>query len=297
MKRSWRWVSVCSLLWVCACYDVPKNVVCRAPAPSNYKASGHVSGSDWVELLLSDETDEKDCTGEWVALPRLPDRCPLPKKRARHSLAPSPAENVVVREHGDAFALVWLPTQRFDNGDGGGPVALVHLSERDFSVVAIGTLRLPPDNVDLEMVDLQGEELLFAQGTNCGEAQHGRACESILQPLILDSGRLRPLEMRDTGNRCLGEARVDLKRVDGAKLGNGWVRQFVLNASYELSAVGLVVKEQLVVTDLPVGGDEGQGRLFRRSQGERKLDFTGAYFTSSEPSLWAKTRPTQGELD
>ena len=297
MRRSWGWASACLLLWICGCSDVPKNAVCRAHAPTSYSASGHVSGSDWIQVLLSDQTEEKDCSGEWLELPRLPDRCPLPKMSPRTKPAPSAAENVVVREHGDGFVLVWAPTQKFDNGDGGGVVGLVHLSKKDFSVVAIGMLRLPLGGVGLKMAKVQGEELLLAHGSNCSEGQAARACEHVLEVLVLDRGRFRPVEMRDRENRCLGGTQLDLRRVEMIKLDRGWVRQFALNASYEVSDGGLEVQEQLVVTDFPKGGDEGQGRLFRRSQGRRKLEFTGAYFISSEPSLWSKTRPTRGELD
>ena len=294
----WSWVLVpLTLVYGLGCNDTPKNAVCRAKTPPSYHQSGHVSPRDWIAVLHSDETDEKDCTGRWVELDQLPERCPSPAESARWKPNRSATNDVVVRQHGDGFVLVWTPTQRFDNGDLGGPVALVHLGESDFSVMAIGVLRLPPGQVKLEIVDMQGETLLLAEGTNCLSVESVDPCARIMTAMILDQGRWRSIELRDQGQRCIGAASVSLERVDLKKLQSGWTRRFVLTSPYELLPNGVLLREQLVVTDVPSSGDMAQGEVFRRAQGRRMLEFMGAYFVENAGSVWARMRPSDADLD
>lgn len=297
MQRSPRVWFATFLALVFGCAEGPQNVVCRDPLPKGYQESGHMSPRDWVDVLLSEATQEQDCTGAWIELPELPDRCPTPAESAKRTRNAAVASDLVVRQHGDGFFLVWAPTQRFENGDGGGPVGLVHLGKSDLSVIAIGMLRLPSSKVRLEMIDLEGATLLVAEGTDCFDTTAFEPCERVLRVLVLDQGRWMPLELRDARQACLGEAKVDLERIDVVGLDDGWRRKLELTATHDLTPEGFLMREQLVITDFPPGKDESQGRIFRRSQGRRTLHFTGAFFIQSEPSLWDKTRPSVGELD
>lgn len=271
-------------------------IVCAEPTPPSY-ASGYVSRADWIDLLLEEPNREKDCSGKWIAPADLPSRCPPSERTERfHSLA-QPEEHVYVKSINDGFALVWTPTQEFEDGEAGGPVGLVHVSPKTFSVVALGNLRLPKDEVRLEMQVIRGEEVVFATGTRCAKGADPPRCDTELRLLLSHEGRLVPLELRDSENRCVGATELGLKRVHNVRLSNGWTRSFQLTTSYEIDGADLNAREQLIANDRPPGGDESQQRLFRRSEAKRNLGFTGAYFIYDEPSLWTSMRVTRGELD
>jgi hypothetical protein len=247
-------------------------------------------------LLIDEEQRGQDCTGQSFEPAELPLRC---AKAARPGMArdlPIRADELNIAPLPDGFGLLWLPVEEYSNGDRTLLVALVHTSKRALSVLGIGTVRLPPEQTQMELQAVRGEDLLFAQGAECGPGIDSGKCDRKLKLLLLHDGRFVPLEMRDAENRCHGEAAINLARSQQVRLKSGWIRRFELVSTYEITDDGLLVNEQLAANDLPPDGNTDNPRLFRKSDARRLLEFTGAYFIYTQESLWTGMREVRGDL-
>jgi hypothetical protein len=209
---------------------------------------------------------------------------------------PLRAESLQVEPLPDGYGLLTLPVEEYTNGDRTLLVALVHTYKRALSVLGIGTVRLPPEQMQAALETVRGEDLLFAQGSECGLGIDSGKCNQTLKFLLLYEGRFVPLELRDPESRCQGEASINLVRSQQVRLNSGWIRRFELVSTYEIDDEGLLVNEQLTAFDLPPDGNEDNPRLFRNSDARRRLDFTGAYFTYDRESLWSGMREVRGDL-
>lgn len=274
-----------------------REVVCVATPPDGYVTLRRVLAAEWVDVLVDAPGYDKDCSGQWVAPADLPARCPPPEGEQRAKPLSRRENYVVARSQNESFALVWTPVQRYGDGEVGGPVGLVHMSPERFSVVALGNLRLPPNRVALRVEVVAGEEVLFAEGSHCEEAGHSGQCDTELRLMLIQGPNIVPLELRDSGNRCVGPTELGLRRVHSQKLPNGWVRDFVLVTDVDVGVDEVIARESLVATDYPPDRNESRAQVYRRSEAKRTLDFNGAYFESDRPTLWTHMRATKGELD
>lgn len=273
-----------------------RNVVCSQSPSGAYVSSDQVPSSEWVDLIFDPEQDGRDCTGRSFEPAELPLRCATatrPGVARRRSIR---ADELSIEPLSSGFGLVWLPVEEYSNGDRTILVALVHASKRALSVLGIGTVRLPPEQILARIKTVRGEDILFAQGAECGRDVDSAKCDRRLEMLLLHDGRFVPLEMRDADNVCHGGAGIDLARSQRVRLKSGWIRRFELVSTYEITDNGLMVDEQLVANDLPPDGNADNPRLFRKSDSRRALDFTGAYFVYTEESLWTGMREVGGNL-
>jgi len=273
-----------------------RQVICSQSPLRSYTSVDQVSSGEWVDLLFDQEQRGKDCTGQSFEPTELPLRC---AKAARPGIARDlriRAGELGIEPLADGFGLLRMPVEEFSNGDRTLLVALVHTSKRANSVLGIGTVRLPPEQMQVELQTVRGEELLFAQGAECGSGVDSGKCDRQLKLLLLHDGRFVPLELRDGDNACHGEAAIDLARSQQVRLKSGWIRRFELVSTYEITEDGLLVNEQLAANDLPPDGNDANPRLFRKSDSRRLLEFTGAYFIYTQDSLWAGMREVRGDL-
>ena len=289
----------CGLLAIAGCSTNTlgsRQVICSQSPSRTYTSVDQVPSGEWIDLLFDEEQRGKDCTGKSFEPAELPLRC---AKAARPGIArdlPIRADELSIEPLSDGFGLVSLPVEEFSNGDRTLLVALIHTSKRALSVLGIGTVRLPPEQMRVELQAVRGEELLFAQGAECGPGVGSGKCDRKLKLLLLHDGRFVPLEMRDADNRCQGEAAIHLARSQQVRLKSGWIRRFELVSTYEITDDGLLVNEQLAANDLPPDGNDANPRLFRKSDAKRVLEFTGAYFIYTRESLWTGMREVRGDL-
>jgi len=164
------------------------------------------------------------------------------------------------------------------------------------SVVGLGVVRLPPDDVELELVSIRGDDVLFAQGAGCSGEDESSKCSKVVKMLLLHQGRFVPLELRSTGNRCTGAAEIELQKSQDLRLKTGGVRRFELTSTYKVRDDEVLVSEQLVAIDMTSAADADGARVFRTSDANRTLEFTGAYFVYDREPLWEGMRQIRGDL-
>ena len=252
-----------------------------------------VSNDEWVELVLSDLDKHYDCTGQPLRFAATPSTCEKSGGMGVPRFVPLRNDDVVARDQSTNFGFVWIPMQRFNNGDFGGPVTFVQTS-RSLTVIGIGMLALPKDHVSLKMHTIRGKELLFAEGARCeGDS---KKCDRVIRLLRLDRGHFVPIRTRDNVNDCQMDSDLDLYKAKDIRLRDGRVRRFELTTTYEIVPEGLEVHEQMVVTDRRFGASIARARQFRTSDATRLLEFNGTSFTSREDSLWTRTMATHGDV-
>lgn len=271
-------------------------VICASANYGGHLSATQIPKDDWLSLLVDDQGYRRDCTGRDFLPVELPLRCAVSAQPGQPRDLPLRSAQVDVYQAFGDFALLWLPVERYADEHQGGLVGLVHVSEETLSLVGLGMVRLPAEQVSLELRKVRGDDVLFARGTSCpGQSARG-SCEQVLELLLLHEGRFVPLELRDEQNQCVGSMRVPLELSQDMRLDSETVRRFGLTATYELHEDGLIINEQLLTTDRPVASDEENARLFRKSDGTRELRYTGAYFVTDRESLWAGMREARGTL-
>ena len=270
--------------------------ICTQPPWASDATAEQVPIGEWLRVVVDDEERRADCTGKPLELAELPLRCATAARPGVPRNVQLRTDNAKIRSLPGGFGLFWVPFEKFTNGDQSFLVALVHTSKRALSVVGVGTVRLPPEQTEMELQAMKGEDLLFASGVGCVPGEGAKRCERTLKLQLLHQGRFMPLELRAQDNSCHGETYVALTKSQEVRLETGWIRRFELISTYELTNDGLTVNEQLAATDRPPGGDETNSRLFRSSDATRDLEFTGAYFVYQRESLWDGMREIRGDV-
>jgi hypothetical protein len=273
-----------------------REVICSQSPSRTYASVDQVPSAEWIDLLFHAEQGDKDCTGQSFEPTALPLRCAKAARPGVPRDLPIRADELSIEPLADGFGLLWLPVEEFSNGDRTLLVALVHTAKRALSVLGIGTVRLPPEQTRVELQRVRDDELLFAQGAECGPGVDSGKCDRTLKLLLLHDGRFVPLELRDANNKCHGDAAISLARSQQVRMKSGWIRRFELVSTYEIIDDGLLVNEQLAANDLPPNGNAENARLFRKSDAKRILEFTGAYFIYTRESLWTGMREVRGDL-
>jgi hypothetical protein len=246
---------------------------------------------DWFHLLV-DRTVEgtnADCTGApltWVdpegCLESVEGAAPVPPRPFRE-------EDVVLTRVDETTRLVWVVTDRFSNGDGQGPVALVSEQPETMDVVALGTLRARAGRARLKLLDLGGTEVLSAEGEACEREDDPASCRRSTTLLVHRGPRFMPLRIHARNGMCLGPAVIHMKRQKSVPLDSGWTRRLELNSALEAQKARLVVTEQVVVSDFDPSRPGVPPRPVRRADAEILLWFgKDGRFLASDASLWSR---------
>jgi len=241
--------------------------------------------ADWYRLLVDRALDGSaaDCTGakiEW----RAPEGCQEPADPS----SPLPGgtfgdADLVISQLPNDEQLVWTITQRFDDGDGLGPVGWVRKSKDGPQVIATGSLRARTKRARLSLASLGPARLLVADGERCPSADPS-SCERALSLLVLRDRRFKQTMLSGENGACLGPAEIHLTRRQVTSLATGWKRRFELNSTVSYDKERWTVQENVVVSDRDPSGSTPH--VDRRADAERTLRVQGDRLIASDTSLW-----------
>lgn len=253
--------------------------------------------SQWYSLLVqgrdpaTGQGTARDCTGapvEWHEPPR--ERCtePAPESEPLEPRAFTDDDVVVGRAPGN-FRLVWVITQRFSDGEGVGPIALVEFVQRGVAVRAIGTLRARTGRARLRIETVGGERIVVAEGEHCSNPEDPATCRRAARLLAVRGNRLSGEHlMLDGTDACVGPAYFHLARDQWVDLPSGWRRHFELNTTLTFNTGVVGVHESMVVRDQDPRVPAVPPRLFRRVDADRRVLVSHAGLYTDQPSLWVR---------
>jgi hypothetical protein len=246
---------------------------------------------DWFNLLVDRASDgsNADCTGTALTWEE-PQGC-LEPVDAGTPAPPRPfrEEDVIISRVDPTTRLVWIVTDRFTNGDGQGPVALVSEEPQTMEVVTLGTLRAKARRPRLKLVTVGKTEVLTAEGEACEREDDPATCRRSMSLLLRQGQRFVPLRMHARNGMCLGAATIHLKRQKQVPLPSGWTRRLDLNSTVQAQPARIVVTEQVVVSDFDPTRPGVPPRPVRRADAEILLWFAkDGRLLASDASLWSR---------
>ncbi|MEM9690962.1 MAG: hypothetical protein AAGA56_00315, partial [Myxococcota bacterium] len=164
----------------------------------------------------------------------------------------------------------------FEDGDQGGPIALVRAVDDRAEVFGVGVYRGPED-AKLTPVRLGNETMLVAESRRCPDEA---SCRKVADLFLLRRGRL------------LNVAQVDLERVlrVPSVTQQGLYAEYKMTTDIEYSAEGVQLLEQIRVKIIPYEGerDRDSDRLLRTVAFRRLLRVDRDTLFSSNESLWER---------
>lgn len=263
---------------------IPISVCTTQLAPVKRKASAKavvrsLDPERWMEVMVPRYEEAKglnptdvDCTGHHLFVNEAL-RYGTSKRGWPRVLDPDELE---IRSGPEGLRVLWLRALNFENGDVGGPIALVRAADDRAEVYGIGSFRGPPDS-KMTPVRMGNEALVLAEAKRCPDATN---CRTIGHFFLVRRGRL------------LDVASVDIERVQRVPS----VTQRGLYAEYELRTDvtyepdGIVLLEQVRVRIVPYeeAGDRDSDRLLRNVEFSRKLRVERDSLFSSNESLWER---------
>ncbi len=278
-----------SLALLGACASAP-------PAPEGVCHATRAAGADvppeaWLSLLLHNYDPKTqhvigaplDCTGTPIAWQEADEQCAV---RSETLLPPGPltAGSVVAVPLEETTRLVWVPVQRFPDGDALGVLARVQVRADSLVVLAVGSARAGLDRTLLKLERLNDVDLAILEGDRCD----GPVCQRFAR-LIPQRGRRFIAEpLRTPTGVCAGPASFAIKRQREQSLPSGLHRVFELESTLAFSPTQLLVHEQLFVKDRDPHQPPSQARLYRSAQDDRVVTATSDRLVVDKPSLWAR---------
>lgn len=243
----------------------------------------------WYRLLVDRGLDGApcDCTGKpivWQAPTsscREADPPSAPLAPARFS-----ASDLIFSAVGDDAKLVWVVTQRFENGDALGPVALVRERSRGPEVLVTGTLRAGLERTRLSLVTLGEQSFLAADGESC-TGRGPNACRRSTVLLAEQGGRFVATPFVDENGACMGPAALDQARSEVVPLSSSTKRRFDLSSTLAFDGDHIIVQETVTVSDFDPS-KSAPPRLERRADAQRIVRATGGRLVVHDPSLWSR---------
>lgn len=269
--------------------------LCFAPRHPNL-ASQPVRAHDWLSLLARLELGRggvfatRDCLGRWISYSSKPNACEGPRaSEPPPRRQPVAEETVQVRDLGDGSYLVWVVTHLFEDGDGYGPIALVHRESDGLSVDAIGALRSHRDRVKLERWNIQKDTVVAASGELCERTQSGqRICDRTTKLLLQHGQQLLSAPVVDPQGRCLQAGTFELARTHERPLSSGLTRTFEMNSEIKHDSRYVVVEERLLVRDADASSRSTPARIVQRVETRRLLQPYGGRLVTRQDSLWRR---------
>ncbi len=276
---------------------LPVRAICEMPVAR--VAAGAVPSlraDQWARLLMRNFTpgiapgNVSDCTGRAVAWREPQVRCREPA--APTSVIPQRAigeDDVKITRlsSNPGLRLVWVITDRFDNGEAVGPVALAEFLDQRVIVRAIGTLRTFPKRVRLRLETIGNRRVLVGEGEICENDDDLTTCRRQARLMLLSGDRFVGEPLRTQTGRCLGPARFEFAKSWTRTLDEtGWERTFELQTALQYRSNGIQVQEQVVVSDRDPRRPGVPPRIFRRAGQDRAIYIEGDTMVASDPSLW-----------
>ncbi|MFL5348859.1 MAG: hypothetical protein ACJ8AT_29020 [Hyalangium sp.] len=286
---------LCALLTACASQPLPR--MCVAPAAMSERVVP--TPDDWFALLLHGFDRQQgvapspsvDCSGVPVVWqePQV-EECREPGPEAKPLPPPSRLtdEDLVLETVRADLRLVWVVTRRFSNGEGLGPVGLVERTPQGFVVRALGSLRAYPRQSRLRLEQAGDVTVLVAEGEVCTD-EAPPVCRRMARVLPLRQGRFfAEAVASDSDGSCLGPAWFPLSREQVLKLPSGLYRKIEFTSTLAVKPEGIVLDEQVVMSNLDPQQPTMPPLPYRRAQAQRVLSVKDARLVGTSPSLWVR---------
>jgi hypothetical protein len=233
----------------------------------------------WLEIMVPSYDPSKgmepratDCTGNYVfANESL--RRGISKPGWPRLVDP---DELDVRSGPKGVKAIRLRMLAFENGDYGGPVAMVRAVNDSAEVFGIGSYRGPID-AKLTPVRMGNEYLLVAEARRCPDTYN---CRKTADFYLARRGRL------------INAATVDIERVQRVpSVGErGLYAEYRLNTDISYSSDGIQLLEQVNVRIIPYEkqGDRDSDRALRKVEFARMLRVDRDTLFSTNESLWER---------
>ena len=188
---------------------------------------------------------------------------------------PFDPDELEIKAGPEGMRVLWLRVLKFENGDVGGPIALVRAVDDGAEVYGIGSFRGPPKS-RIEPVRVGNENLAVAESTICPD---------------LDDCRKRADFYLARRGRLIDSAQVDLERVQvvPSATERGLYAKYTLrtDVTYKPSGIQLLEQVQVKIIHYDVGQRDSDRNL-------RKVEFSrflrverDTLFSSNDP-LWER---------
>jgi hypothetical protein len=258
--------------------------VCTTPlAPAAHKAGGkavvrQLDPEEWMAVIspffnaaIGIGPTDLDCTNHYLfANESL--RGGISVKGWPRTFDPADMD---VRAGPDGLRLVWLHLLKFENGDVGGPMALVRAIDDRAEVYAVGSLRAPPKS-KVSPVRLGNDALAVAESRVCPDVDD---CRKRADFFLARRGRL------------LNSAQVDLERVQvvPSTSERGLYARYVLKTDVTYKSDGIQLVEQVSVKIIHYdAGERDSDRDLRKVEFSRFLRVDRDTLFSSNDPLWER---------
>ena len=191
----------------------------------------------------------------------------------------------------DSRRLVWAVTDRYADGQGEGPVAIVEIEPQGLAVRSSGILRAYPENPSLRLARLGNGTVLVAEGEYCSKPG---SCERAtrIMPLVGDRFVAKPLV--DDKGACQGPAFFPLHQA-GVAHGRKHAK-YEISVSITYGPDSISVREQLGLSGAEPASDTGTGSFVTRVQSERQVTLKDGSLVASAPSILARWLAQQQQL-
>lgn len=257
--------------------------VCRQKlSPTSTPGQGKVrelDGEQWLGVIVPQfdpdrglEPTALDCTGLYVfANESL--RGGASQRGWPRAVDP---EDVVVQAGPNGMRAVWIKSLKFDNGDDGGPIALVRAVDDAAEVYAVGSFR-GPANTKMIPIRLGNDSLFLAESKEC--PPEGNDCRKRAYFHLPRRGRL------------IEAAVVDLERttVVPSQSARGLYTEYKLTTDISYQPEGILLLEQVQVrlmkTEVP---DLDSDRELRTVEFSRFLKVERDSMFSNNDPLWER---------
>jgi hypothetical protein len=253
-----------------------------------------VRAEQWYRFLVDRGLDGKptDCSGAAVRWEGKP--CDEPEEEPT-ALQPAPfaVDDLIISRVSKEQQLVWIVTQRFSNGDGLGPVALVRGEGDDAEVIITGSLRARTRRARLFLVEQTEGRLLAAEGETCASADPS-TCRRSTVLLVEKQNKFVEVPLRTESGACVGPAEFHLTRDKIVPASSGWKRKFELISALTFEKDRILVQENVVVSEFDPTKPGVPPRIDRRADGQRIVRYLGGRLIVNDRSLWARVLEQNG---
>jgi hypothetical protein len=263
--------------------EIPIPVCTTQLAPVKRSASGKsvvrdLDPEQWMGVIVPSFNQDQglgptdtDCTGHYIfANESL--RGGVSQRGWPRKVEP---EDVDIKAGPNGLRVVWLRVLKYENGDEGGPVALVRALDDKAEVFGIGSFRGPPKS-QLSPVRLGDESLVVGESKICPEQDD---CRKRADYYLARRGRL------------IQSATVDLERVKvvPSVTERGLYARYELKTDVTYRKDGIQLLEQVQVKIVHYDtGDRDSDRSLRKVEFSRFLKVErDALFSSNDP-LWER---------
>jgi hypothetical protein len=176
----------------------------------------------------------------------------------------------------EGLRVLWLRVLSFENGDLGGPIALVRAVDDRAEVYGIGSFRGPSDS-RMQPVRMGNEALVVAEAKSCPDPTN---CRTTAHFFLARRGRL------------LDAAAVDVERVARVPSASerGLYAEYELKTDVAYEQDGIRLHEQVQVKIVPYeeAGDRDSDRVLRTVEFARKLKVERDSLFATNESLWER---------